>query len=236
MTIAILTAMAEEGALYRDICDVADSLSQAGLTLHRAPYAGHDLVLATMGVGKVNAARATQVVIGAAAPDAIICTGTAGSLHDGLEVGDLVVGRDCLQHDLRVEFLGLPPGQVPFTDLRLFRASPPLVERAQAVELSGRTQHVGRVLTGDTFVQDAATRRALHDELEGDCVEMEGAAVGQVCTINEVPFLLVRAVSDRADGRSDVDFSAFLEDAAGASARLVLGVLEALPSEAHLPD
>ena len=236
MTIAILTAMPEEGALYRDACAVIGTINRAGLSLHRATYAGHDLVLTKMGVGKVNAARAAQAVHDAVAPDAVICTGTAGALHDGLDVGDIVVARDCLQHDLRVDFLGVPPGQVPFTDLRVFRTSPTLLEAARAVELSGRTQHVGRVLTGDAFVEDAATREALHDDLGGDCVEMEGAAVGQVCTLNDIPFLLVRALSDRADGRSDIDFSSFLEDAAHASARLVLGLLDNVSPEATMED
>ena len=225
MTIAILTAMAEEGALYRDTCTVTDTVDCASLTLHRATYAGHHLGLMQMGVGKVNAAMATQVVLDRLDPDAVICTGTAGALHDGLAVGDVVVADDCLQHDLRVDFLGLPPGQVPFTDLRIFETDPALRAAARAVTLPDRVVHSGRVLTGDTFVQDPATRRQLHEELGGDCVEMEGAAVGQVCALNEVPFLLVRAISDRADGESDIDFQDFLEDAAQASARIVLDLI-----------
>ena len=228
MTIAILTAMAEEGQLYRDTCAVTGTVERAGLSLHRATHAGHDLLLTEMGVGKVNAALATQVVLDAVVPDAVVCTGTAGALHDGLDVGDIVVARDCLQHDLRVDFLGLPPGQVPFTDLRFFETDPSLRDAALAVDLPGHMIHAGRILTGDLFVQDETARHTLRDELSGDCVEMEGAAVGQVCTLNDVPFLLVRAISDRADGRSDIDFQASLEEAAQASAHVVLEVLRTL--------
>lgn len=231
MTVAILTAMAEEGALYRDTCTVTDTVDRASLTLHRATYAGHHLGLMQMGVGKVNAAMAAQVVLDLMAPDAVICTGTAGALHDGLAIGDIVVAEDGLQHDLHIEFLGLPPGQVPFTDLREFECEPSLVRAARSVELPEHTIRTGRVLTGDSFVQDPEQRRALHNELGGDCVEMEGAAVGQVCTLNDVPFLIVRAISDRADGSSDLDFQDFLQEAARSSARLVLELLSTLPTE-----
>jgi adenosylhomocysteine nucleosidase len=136
-----------------------------------------------------------------------------------------------VQHDLRVDFLGLPPGQIPFADLRFFSAAPSLLARARGVALSGRTLHLGRVCTGDTFIQDENRRTEIREELGGDCVEMEGAAVGQVCTLNEVPFLLVRAISDRADGSSDVDFQAFLREAAHSSARIVLHLLETMDSD-----
>jgi adenosylhomocysteine nucleosidase len=231
MRIAVLSAMAEELALYEETCRLAGTTEQAGLTLQAAHFEGHDLVLVKTGVGKVNAALATQLVIDRMGPDAVICTGTAGALHDGLSVGDLLVGEDCLQHDLRVEFLGLSPGHIPFTDLREFTSAPSLVQRARAVDLRGHTIHTGRILTGDTFVQDDAARRALHDELGGDCVEMEGAAVGQVCTLNDVPFLVVRALLDRADGSSDIDFQAFLHEAARSSARLVLQLLTELSAD-----
>ena len=231
MTIAIVTAMAPELARYREVCEMKGHSERAGLTIHHASLAGHRLALVEMGVGKVNAAMATQVVLDVVAPDVVICTGTAGALHDGLDIGDLVVGADCLQHDLRVEFLGLPPGQIPFTDHRIFTSDSEWVRRARAVDLPDRSVRTGRVLTGDTFVQDPGARAALHDELDGDCVEMEGAAVGQVCTLNEVPFLIVRAISDHADGQSDVDFQAFLEEAAEASARFVLQLIQEVGEE-----
>jgi len=228
MTVAILSAMAEEMKRYLDTCTVDRTQARAGLRMHEAGHAGHDLVLVRSGVGKVNAALCTQLIVERYDPDAVVCTGTAGALHDGLDIGDIVVAEDCVQHDLHVEFLSLPRGQIPFSDLRFFSASPALVERAQTVPLTDRTIRPGRVCTGDRFVQDPSARAEIHASLEGDCVEMEGAAVGQVCTLNDVPFLLVRAISDRADGDSDVDFQAFLHEAADASAQVVLHLLNAL--------
>jgi adenosylhomocysteine nucleosidase len=236
MTVAILSAMAEEMELYLDTCTVDRTRTHAGLQVHDARHQGHDLVLVRCGVGKVNATLCTQLVVDRYDVDAVLCTGTAGALHDGLDIGDVVVSRDCVQHDVHVEFLDLPRGAIPFSDLRFFSASPPLLRRARSVTLPGRAVRVGRVCTGDTFVQDPAARADLRASLEGDCVEMEGAAVGQVCILNDVPFLLVRAISDRADGASDVDFKAFLREAAHASAEVVLHLLDTLSSEASLHE
>jgi len=230
MAVAVVSAMAEEIELYLDTCRVDATRDRAGLRLHEARYRGHELVLVKAGVGKVNAALCTQLLIDHYALDAVVCTGSAGALHDGLAIGDIVVAEDCVQHDVHVEFLGLERGAIPFSDLRFFSAAEPLVRRAQSVSLDDHTVRTGRVCTGDTFIQDEAARRQIHEELGGDCVEMEGAAVGQVCTLNDIPFLLVRAISDRADGTSDVDFRSFLEEAAQSSAQIVLRLLAALES------
>jgi adenosylhomocysteine nucleosidase len=223
-----MSAMAEEIELYLETCTIEKTRERAGLTFHEATYHGHDLVLVKAGVGKVNAAMCTQILVDDFDADAVICTGSAGALHDGLDIGDVIVAEDCVQHDVRVDFLGLPPGQIPFSDLRFFSADPALVDAARAVDLSEHTLRVGRLCTGDTFIQDEERRGAIREELDGDCVEMEGAAVGQVCTLNDVPFLLVRAISDRADGASDVDFQDFLHEAAQSSARIVLHLLETI--------
>ena len=230
MRIAVLSAMAEEIDHYLEVCAVTRRRERAGLTFHEARHGGHDLVMVKSGVGKVNAALCTQVLIDDFAPDAIVCTGSAGALHDGVDIGDIVIAEDCVQHDVRVDFLGLPPGQIPFSDLRFFASAPELVDRATAVDLGDHVIHRGRICTGDTFIQDESRRAALREELDGDCVEMEGAAVGQVCTLNNTPFLLVRAISDHADGSSDIDFQSFLHEAALSSARIVLRLVD------HLDD
>jgi adenosylhomocysteine nucleosidase len=231
MALAIMSAMAEEMEHYLDTCTVEQTHEQAGLTVHEAQYHGHELALVKAGVGKVNAAMCTQLLIDKFGADAVICTGSAGALHDDLDIGDVVIAEDCVQHDVKIDFLGLPTGQIPFSNLRFFSASERLVASAQDVDLPGHSIRTGRVCTGDTFVQDEALRTQIQEDLDGDCVEMEGAAVGQVCILNDVPFLLVRAISDRADGSSDIDFQDFLYEAARSSAQIVLHVLEALDSE-----
>jgi adenosylhomocysteine nucleosidase len=220
-----------ETELYLDRCEIRGSTQRAGLTFHEARWEGHDLVLVKAGVGKVNAALCTQILIDAFDAHAVICTGSAGAVNPALDIGDIVVADDCVQHDLVVDFLGLPRGQVPFTDLRFFPTSPELRRHAEVLSLPDHTIHRGRVLTGDTFVEDEALRRQLREDLEGDCVEMEGAAVGQACAVNDVPYLVVRAISDHADGTSDVDFEAFLQAAARSSSQIVLHLLDAMASK-----
>ncbi len=234
MALAIMSAMAEEIEHYLDTCTVDDTRERAGLTIHEGRYCGHELAMVKAGVGKVNAAMCTQVMIDDFDVDAVICTGSAGALHDDLDIGDVVIAEDCVQHDVKVDFLGLPTGQIPFSDLRFFSASNELVRRACEVDLPGHSIRTGRVCTGDTFIQDEALRTKIREDLEGDCVEMEGAAVGQVCTLNDVPFLLVRAISDRADGSSDVDFQDFLHEAAQSSAQIVLQVVKSIESESKM--
>jgi len=228
MPIAILSALAEEIQLYHDTCSVTASTERAGFAFHQASYAGHDLVLVQCGVGKVHAAMCSQILIDTFQVDAIVCTGTAGAAHSGLAIGDIVVAEDCVHHDIDVTFLGLPRGQIPFTDLRFFETSRPLQDRAMDATLPEHTAHRGRVLTGDMFVQDEDYLAEIRRDLGGDCVEMEGAAVGQVCARSCVPYLVVRAISDRADGTSADDFQAFLHEAAETSARVVLHLLDAL--------
>lgn len=228
VTVGILSAMEEEIQLYREACTVQDRRERAGLRIHEAQFEGHSLRFVKAGVGKVNAALCTQLLLDLYEMDAMVCTGSAGALHDDLDIGDIVIADDCVQHDVHVEFLGLPRGQLPFSGLRFFSTADRLVERALEVSVPDHAVRSGRVCTGDTFIQDEETRDRIRQELGGDCVEMEGAAVGQVCTLNEVPFLVVRAISDRADGTSDVNFQAFLQEAAESSARIVLHLLEAL--------
>lgn len=232
MPLAIMSAMDIEIERYLERCTLHGATQRAGLTFHEAGWHGHDLVLVKAGVGKVNAALCTQILIDAFGADAVICTGSAGALTPTLDIGDVVVASDCVQHDVLIEFLGLPRGQIPFTDHRFFETDPALRRHALEVSLDDHTIVEGRVLTGDTFVEEEAYRERIREGLDGDCVEMEGAAVGQVSTMNDVPFLLVRAISDRADGTSDVDFETFLQEAAYASSQIVLHLLETMSAPA----
>jgi adenosylhomocysteine nucleosidase len=226
MPTALMSAMQEEVQLYLETCTLHGSTERAGFVFHEAEYAGHDLILVQCGVGKVHAAMCTQLLVDRFDAGPVVCTGTAGAAAPDLEIGDIVIARDCVQHDIDVSFLGLPRGQVPFTDLRFFETAEALRDRAQAVALEGHASRIGRVMTGDLFVQDEAYLTEAREELGGDCVEMEGAAVGQVCALNGVDYLVVRAISDRADGTSADDFQAFLHEAARTSARIVLQLLE----------
>ncbi len=189
--------------------------------------AGRRVIVVRCGVGKTLAAMITQQVIGAYRPGAVILTGVAGALASDLAPGDAVVARDLLHHDMDCTALGFARGEVPFTGERVFTCDPALVSAALTARV-GHGLRAGRILTGDRFVThaDKACHAYLTGELAGDAVEMEGAAVGQVCSRNGIPFVVVRTISDRADGAAPEDFSKILPLAAANAAAVTRSILE----------
>jgi len=192
---------------------------------------GSPVVVSRTGVGKTLSAMLCQRLIDRYEPERIVFTGVAGALRKDLDIGDTVVAREALQHDLDVTALGFPVGQVPYSTYRVFTCDPGLVERAMAVEPEQGRAHLGRILSGDQFIADAARREALAREFEGDAVEMEGASVALVATVNEIPFLLIRTISDHADlseEGSAVEFERVVELAAANSWHYLRTILKDL--------
>ena len=160
--------------------------------------------------------------------DAIICTGVAGALNPSLTIGDIVVSRDCAHHDINFYFLGYKRGHIPFMPKRFFPASKKLVSLAKMARVPGQRIMVGRVLTGDVFVQGKTYVKKIKKELGGDCIEMEGASVAHVCVMNKIPFVIIHSISDRADHGSPVDFPAFLKKASEQAFLVVAQILSQL--------
>lgn len=198
-----------------------------GFPLHSGVLAGQRVVLSRSGVGKVMAAMVSQHLIHAFAPRAILFTGIAGSLQPHIDIGDTLLARDLVQHDMDSGGLGMPRGQIPYTDYRFLPSDARLLEIAARYRPDEGRVHVGRICTGDQFIthRELESHDYLLSELEGDGVEMEGAAVAQVCAVNGVPCLVCRTISDRADGSATVDFNAFLPRASHNSLALVKHML-----------
>jgi 5'-methylthioadenosine/S-adenosylhomocysteine nucleosidase len=198
-----------------------------GIAFHRIRLEGKEAVLAKSGIGKVFSALVSQHLIDAYSPSRLIFTGVAGALNPAYDIGDVVVSRDCAQHDVDGRALGFARGHLLYTDLKFFAAEDALARLALAAPAVGHRLHHGRILTGDQFMtRDAINHhRYLMDELQGDAVEMEGAAMAQVCAVNQVPFLVVRTISDRADGDAVHDFGRFLPVVARNSFAIVRHVL-----------
>ena len=198
-------------------------------TVHRGRLEGRSVALARCGVGKVNAAALTQAVLGLGVAR-VVFTGVAGAVRPGLRVGDLVVSRDALQHDLDATALGYRPGEVP-GEAWCWQADPELARLAleAASEIEGVTAVLGRVASGDQFIADPRRVERLRDAFEADCAEMEGAAAAQVCAKWGVPFVIIRSISDTADHTAEVDFRAFTPLAAARAKRVVRGILRRLP-------
>jgi len=205
------------GAMDGEIAEARANLQQAntaewnGYQIHRGSVDGRAVIVAKTGVGKSLSAMLCQHLIDAYAPDQILFSGVAGALNPSLEIGDTLIARDCVIHDMDATALGFKRGEIPYSPYRVINCHPDLVAQAAAIAPLEGSVVTGRVLTGDQFVASAETRNELRDALDGDAVEMEGASVGLVATVNRVPFLLIRTISDRADGQAHTDFSSFLK-------------------------
>ncbi len=228
--IAILGAMDGEISAFLEHAENIRREEWRGFTFHRGILSGKDTVIARSGVGKVMAALLSQHLIERFQPTHLLFTGLAGSIRRGIEIGDTVVGRECVQHDLDATALGFKRGEIPFTDYHLIPADPQLLDLASTYRPVEGKLALGRILTGDQFMTRAKLieSRYLIDELEGDAVEMEGASVALVAAVNRVPCLVVRTISDKADENAHADFNAFLPQASLNSWRCVAHILQGL--------
>lgn len=228
--IGIIGAMEEEVALLVQQMEGASEATKAGILFVEGSICGMQAVVCRSGVGKVNAAVAAQLLIQSFGAEAIVFTGVAGALDPELEVGDMVISSDCMHHDMDVRALGFSLGTIPYQETSVFAADPGLRELAWEAGqrlFPGRLR-LGRVLSGDQFIADKSAGAFLHRELKGMCAEMEGAAVAQVCAMNKIPYVVIRSMSDKADGSAPGSFAAFTAQASRNSCRLVEELLKAL--------
>jgi adenosylhomocysteine nucleosidase len=228
--IGIIGAMAEEIELLEKHMTGAEVLTKAGISFISGSFFGRSVVICKSGVGKVNAAVTTQILIDTFGAEAVIFTGVAGALDPELEVGDIVISEDCVQHDMDVTALGFPRGTIPFQETSVFAADPELKDLAYEAGrkvFRGRTK-LGRVLSGDQFIADKTMVADLREGLQGSCTEMEGAAVAHACSMNGIPFVVIRSMSDKADGSAHVSFAEFTVLAAGNSYRIVEEMIKSM--------
>ncbi|WP_421617622.1 5'-methylthioadenosine/adenosylhomocysteine nucleosidase [Brevibacillus sp. TJ4] len=228
MRVGIIGAMDEEIALYKEAMKDTATTVKAGITYYSGELDGKAVVLCKSGVGKVNAAVTTQILIDQFQVEQVIFTGVAGAVHPELNIGDIVVSTDCLQHDMDVTALGFAPGQIPYTEQWVWKADDALIQQAvdAGKKLQGDIQVVtGRILSGDQFVASREKVAALYEQFDAHCTEMEGAAVAQVCAMNDIPFVIVRSMSDKADGSAHVNFVEFTKLASQRSYEIIRNML-----------
>jgi adenosylhomocysteine nucleosidase len=200
---------------------------RGNLEFHEGSLHGVPAVVVCCGVGKVNAALCAQILISEFAVTAIINTGSAGGLAEGLNVLDMVACTDAVQHDVDATVFGYKPGQVPGTDSPFFVADSRLRAAALAAFArvgghEGSKMIEGRVASGDVFITDKTGRDRISSLFSPACVEMEGAAVAQVCAVNRVPFAILRSVSDLAGKDANMSYEEFSRRASQVSARVVI--------------
>ena len=229
MKIGIIGAMASEVDSLKETMHVTRRETKAGMEFCEGDYGTMKAVVVQSGMGKVHAAICAQILVDDFAVTHIINTGVAGSLNEKLDIGDILVSVDAVQHDFTVEAIGFKKGEIPYTGQVAFAADKELRQKAvQAVRtVLPKVRAVeGRVCSGDQFISSQKAKNRIISAFDGDCVEMEGAAVAQVCYVNKIPFIILRAISDKADESSPVSFDEFEKQAAKNSASLVQFILD----------
>ncbi len=197
----------------------------AKITYHKGEIYGKEVVCCECGIGKVNAAMSTQIMIDLYHPDVIINSGIAGSLSGDIRIGDIVVSDDCVQHDMDGTEMGDPLGQVQFNDeLRTYfpadkATADRLFEACKTID--GINVFRGRIASGDVFISSRDRRQKVADHFDAIACEMEGAAVGTVCYRNGVPFAILRSISDDWNNNELMDFMKFRALAAERSIRVI---------------
>lgn len=189
---------------------------RASLTFYQGKLGGREVVVVRAGIGKVNAAICTQMLIDFFSVEAVINTGIAGSLNADINIGDIVLSSDVLQHDVDATNFGYEPGQIPRMDTLAFKADERLIEVAKSASrevLGDVGVFVGRVVSGDQFISSKEVKTDIVRKFGGFATEMEGAAIGQTAYVNGVPFLVIRAISDKADDSASVDYPTFEKQA-----------------------
>ncbi len=206
---------------------VTNEISWNEFLFREAVLFDKNVIVTKSGIGKVYAAMVCERLIDEFNPRAIIFTGVGGALNRDIEIGDIVVSKDCIQHDLDAEALGFPRGEIPYTEHRIFQADSMLLELSLLTKVEGNKIISGRILTGDQFItkKEMKDHQYLIDELKGDAIEMEGGAVAQVCSLNKTPFLIVRTMSDKADGEAVSDFNKFVQVVAKNSYLVISNIL-----------
>ncbi|CEP46990.1 5'-methylthioadenosine/adenosylhomocysteine nucleosidase [Paraclostridium sordellii] len=229
--IAIIGAMDEEVDILKDVMDIEETIEKASLKFYVGKLEGKEVVLVRCGIGKVNAALCAQILISEFKVDAIVNTGVAGALNNELDVYDIVISTDAIQHDFDTTVFGDKKGMIPRMDNSIFVADEKLINAAyESSKEEIKTHKVlkGRVLSGDIFISDKELKDELVKEFDGYCGEMEGAAIAHVCYVNHTPFVVIRAMSDKADGSADVTYEEFVGQAAHNSKDIVLRMLKNL--------
>ncbi len=230
-TIGIIGAMEEEVAILKEKMSEVTVLEKAGMEFFKGILGGQQVVVVRSGIGKVNAGICTQILADVFQVNAVINTGIAGSLKVEINIGDIVLSTDTMQHDVDAREFGYEIGQVPRMDTRTFPADDRLRETALQVcrKVNPEIQvFEGRVASGDQFVADKETKEKIITNTQAYCTEMEGAAIGQAAYLNGIPYLVIRAISDKADDSAHMDYPAFEKEAIRHTVNLVENMMKAL--------
>ena len=224
----IITAMKEEMQEIEKIMREIEKQKIYELTFIKGKINQNDVVLVEAGVGKVNAARTTQILIDNFKVDIVINVGSAGSANDELEIGDIVIGEKIVQHDFDITAFGHPKGFISNVG-QFLESDKKLVNEFEKIALNQKENEfnikIGTVASGDIFCTDIRMKNKIREKFNADAIEMEGAAIAQVCKLDKVPFIIIRSISDKPNGNNNVTFDKFLEKASKRCAQILKKVI-----------
>ena len=228
--LGIIGAMTVEVALLKENMENMTVSTHAGMEFCEGKLCGLDTVVVQCGVGKVNAAMCAQILCSVFGVTHLVNTGIAGSLNADLDIGDLVVSKDAMYHDFDCVHFGYEMGKVPGMDVVAFPADKTMMELAFAAAEAVNPGHtkVGRVASGDLFVAQREAKEAIIAKTQAFCTEMEGAAIAQTAYRNQVPFVILRAISDKADDSAEMDYPTFEAIAARRCAAVAMNLAKNL--------
>ena len=229
MKIGIIGAMQMEVDALQAAMESPASESVSGITFVTGRIGKHDIVAAQCGIGKVFAAMCAQTMILKYAPEAIINIGVAGSVTGGLQVLDIAIADKVCQHDMDTSPIGDPVGLISGINRIFFPADPKLIAVIEeAAKIKDCRTVIGTVASGDQFICDKQVKDRIIANTQALCTEMEGAAIAQTAYRNGVPFVILRAISDKADNSAEMDYPTFETIAAHRCAQVTTAMAKAL--------
>ncbi len=230
MVIGIIGAMEKEVAGLIPALSNSQATTIAGLTFYHGKLGQNSVVIVQCGVGKVNAALCTQILIDHFKINAVINTGIAGGIDPKVAIGDIVIATTALQHDVNATAVGYQPGQIPGLGQLSFPADPTLQEAAKkaTTEVVGSAKtHLGIIATGDEFIASSERKDYLFTTFNALCAEMEGAAIAQVAFLNQLPYSIIRIMSDQADNSAMIDINLFADEVIPSLNEIVIKMIKA---------
>lgn len=227
--IGIIGAMEEEVTILKRKLNDMNEINIAHVKFYVGKLNHKEVVLTQSGIGKVNASISTTLLIEKFNPEVVINTGSAGALDQTLSIGDILVSNHVLYHDANATAFGYEYGQIPQMP-KTYTTDPTLLKKTMHVleqqQLNGK---VGMIVSGDSFIGSSERRQKIKQQFpEAMAVEMEATAIAQTCYQFKVPFIVIRAVSDLANGKADISFEEFLDKAALSSSETVSLLVESL--------
>lgn len=212
--IGIIAAMEEEMQDIKNIMTDIEEIKHKNIVFYKGKLLNRDCIIVQSGVGKVNAARTTQLLIDKFDIKEVINVGSAGGIKRNINYGDIVIGKELVQHDFDITAFGHDKGYI--TDLgKSFYSNESLINKAyEVMKKIANNQYniyIGNIASGDKFFTDMSEAEKIVEEFNSDCVEMEGAAIAQVCYLEEIPFICIRSISDSPNGNNNIEFDKYLQ-------------------------